>query len=133
MLFYHVADLVSRLHVASCKNIYTVNVSFTKINLRLLILFNMEGFIEGFRIFDLFILVFLRKSYLNIFMLFKHIKNLSTPGRRLYWGLRKLLLKYSYSNFSGCFIISSSKGIITSSDSLLKLHTSGEVILKIFV
>ena len=43
MIFYHIADFVARLHVASCKYIYTVKVSFNKINLRLLILFNIEG------------------------------------------------------------------------------------------
>ena len=82
MIFYHIADFVARLHVASCKYIYTVKVSFNKINLRLLILFNIEGIIEGFRVLKGFILVFLRYSYLNIFMLFKNVKLISTPGRR---------------------------------------------------
>ena len=71
MIFYHIADFVARLHVASCKYLYTVNVLYTKINLRLLVLFNIEGIIEGFRILNNLILVFSKYSFLNIYMLFK--------------------------------------------------------------
>jgi len=45
----------------------------------------------------------------------------------------KLSLNYHVGAFSGFFIISSSKGFITSNDSLLSLGISGEVLLQIFV
>jgi len=57
----------------------------------------------------------------------------STPGRRFFLSLKRLSNFYSYGNFSGCFILSSSKGFITSSDSLLRLHSSGEVIFKLII
>jgi ribosomal protein S8 len=84
MIFYHIADFIARLHVASCKYLYTVSVIYNKVNLRLLILFNIEGIIEGFRILNDFILVFLKYSYFNIFMLFKNVTLFSTPGRRVF-------------------------------------------------
>jgi len=71
LVFYQVADFIARLHVASSKNISSVIVSFTKVSLRLLVLFNIEGFIEGFRILDDFILVFLRNSHLDTFFYLK--------------------------------------------------------------
>ena len=64
-------------------------------------------------------------------MLFKKVKLLSTPGRRQYWNLTKLNIKYSYGNFSGFYIISSNKGLITSGDALLKYRTGGEMLIKI--
>lgn len=63
----------------------------------------------------------------------KKIKLISTPGRRQYWNLIKLNKNYSYRNFSGLLLINSHKGIITSTDGLLKLHTSGEIILKLII
>jgi len=133
LIFYQIADFLARLHVASCKNISSVSISFTKVNLRLLILFNLEGFIEGFRVLGDYILVFLRNSFLDMFLLFKNVSLVSTPGRRFFFNLRKLSKIYSYRNFSGCFILTCSKGFITSSDSLLKLHSTGEVFFKLFI
>lgn len=133
MIFYSLADFVCRVHTASIKRIITVNVLFNKMNLRLLALLNTEGFIEGFRVVNDFILVFLRNTFLNMFMIFKYIQLLSTPSKRYFVNLIKLLKMFSYRNFSGIFILNSSKGLITSTDSLLKLHTAGENLIKLFV
>ena len=93
----------------------------------MLYLLYIEGFVEGFRVFNNIILIFLRYSYLNMFMIFKIISILSTPAKRWFWNMTKLYKNYSYSNFSGMFILNSSKGLITSADALLKLHTAGEI------
>jgi ribosomal protein S8 len=84
LLFFQIADFIARIHVASSKNKYTVKVNLTKINLRLLVIFNIEGFIEGFRIFDNFILIFLKYNFLNSFLLFKNIKIVSLPSKRVF-------------------------------------------------
>lgn len=133
MIFYNLADFVCRVHTASIKRIITVNVLFNKMNLRLLSLLNTEGFIEGFRVVNDFILIFLRNTFLNMFMIFKYIQLLSTPANRYFVNLIRLFKIFSYRNFSGVFILNSSKGLITSTDSLLKLHTGGENIIKLFV
>lgn len=84
MLNFFLADLISRIHVASCKFMYSVNVLYSISNLRILIVLNYEGFIEGFRVFKDIIIVYLKYNYLNNCMLFKNTKLISTPGRRVY-------------------------------------------------
>lgn len=84
MLNFYLADLVSRMHVASCKFMYSVNVLYSISNLRILIVLNFEGFIEGFRVIGNDIIVFLKYNFLNNCILFKNSKLISTPGRRVY-------------------------------------------------
>jgi len=84
MIFYQLADLISRLHVASCTRVVSVKIIFTSLNLRMLCLFDKEGFLDSFRVFEHFILVFLRRNEFNNFLLFKSVKLLSSPGRRVF-------------------------------------------------
>lgn len=84
MVNYHLADMVARLHVASCKFMSSVTVLYTLSNLRLLIVLNYEGLIEGFKVVSRDIVVFLKYNFLNRLMLFKNTKLISTPGRRQY-------------------------------------------------
>lgn len=82
MIVYFVSDMLSRIHVASCKNIISVSVINTFYSLRLLSFLYNEGFIEGFRVLGLLILVFLKRF--KLFLIFKNVKLFSTPGRRQY-------------------------------------------------
>jgi len=115
----------------------SVDVLYTISNLRVLLVLRNEGIVEGFKVVSAlridFVIVFLKYNFLNKLMLFKNTKIISTPGHRQYWSLIKLRKKYSYSNFAGFYLISSNKGLITSNDALLKLHTSGEILLKITI
>jgi hypothetical protein len=45
----------------------------------------------------------------------------------------RLSLNYHVGSFAGFFIISSSKGFITSNDALLSMRVSGEVLLEVGV
>lgn len=130
---YSLADFVTRIHVASCKFMYTTNVDYTINNLKTLVLLNNEGIVEGFRVSQNKILVFLKYNILNHMMLFKKTKIVSTPGNRQFWSLIKLNQRFSYSNFSGFYLLSTNKGLISSSDALLKYRTSGEILLKLNV
>lgn len=131
MIFYYISDMLSRIHVASCKNIISVSIINTFYCLRVLSFLYCEGFIEGFRVMGPIVLVFLKKF--KAFLLFKDLKIVSTPGRRQYWTLVKLMNRYSYSNFAGIYGISSSKGLISSFDALLRYRIGGEVLFKISV
>jgi ribosomal protein S8 len=133
MINYHLADLVARLHVASCKFMSSVTVLYTLSNLRILVVLNLEGIIEGFKVVNGEIIVFLKYNFLNKLMLFRNTKLVSTPGRRQHWKLIKLNRIFSYNNFAGFYILSTNKGIITSYEALLKLRTGGEVLLKITI
>lgn len=84
MVNFYLADLISRIHVASCKFMYSVNVLYSLYNLRILMVLNFEGIIEGFRVKNNYIIVFLKFNFLNNCMLFKYTKLISTPGHRVY-------------------------------------------------
>jgi ribosomal protein S8 len=127
----HLANLIAQLNVASWKNVKSVKIKYTALNLRLIILFQAEGYLEGLKIFGNYIIVFLK--YAHAFLLFRNVKLISKPGKRVYWKLIQLRKKYAHFNFSGTVIISSHKGLICSHDALLKLRTGGEVFLKIGV
>jgi len=133
MIFFQFADLVSRLHVASCTNVISVKITFTKLNLRLLSLFYLEGFLDSFRVLNGFIFVYLRNNIFYNFLLFKQVQLFSTPGRRVFWKMPHLLKKISYQNFSGVLILSTHKGILSNFDALFNYRTSGEVLLKITI
>jgi len=126
---FPLADLVSRLNVAASKRLENVKVKQTDLTLRVLFLLYSNGVIRGFSVRSDFVLVFLK--YFLGDSLFKNITIISRPGCRVFWNLRKLSLIYSFRSFSGFYIISSPKGLITSNDSLLGLRLSGEVLLKV--
>lgn len=84
MLSYNFANFVCRLHVASCKFLSETKVLYSLMNLRFLVLLTKEGIIEGFRVFNEFIIVFLKRNIFNYSFLFKFSKLISTPGKRQY-------------------------------------------------
>lgn len=67
MINYQIADFIARLHVASSKKILIVKTLKTLANLRLLVLLQKEGFIDGFRVLNNNLLVFLKFDPINVF------------------------------------------------------------------
>lgn len=126
---YQVGDLALRLNVAAHRHLKSVRVVHSSLTLRLLYVLYANGVIRGFTIKKKFVLVFL-KYYLGK-SVFSSITLISKPGCRIYWSLRKLSLVYNFSNFTGFYIISSPRGFITSTEALLGVHSSGEVLLKV--
>lgn len=131
MINYFLGDLVTRLNVASKNRLVSIRVQNTNYNIDLLTLFYNNGLISGFRIYPNCIWVFL--AYIKHFCVFSKLELVSTPGKRRYWSLNKLQKKYSNTNFAGFYVISSNKGLITSTQAFLSLHTSGEVLLKVYL
>jgi len=64
---------------------------------------------------------------------FLNIELVSTPGKKVYWSLNKLSLKYKFNSFAGFFIISTSKGLVTSNDCLIGGNICGKVLFKIYI
>lgn len=126
---YQLADLVSRLNVASSRRLSLVQVFYTTLNMRVLAVLYRNGVIRGVRVVKGNLLVLLK--YVAMESAFRQIKLISRPGCRIYWKLSKMALVYNYNNFSGFFIISSPYGLVTSSDALLGLRISGEVLLQV--
>lgn len=128
---YSLSDFVSRLNVSTKRHLDSVRVPNCDLCLRVLQVLYSNGVIRGFAVRNDFILVLL-KYYLGA-PAFKEIVVISKPGCRIFWRLGRLRLVYNYHNFSGFFVISSSKGLITSNDSLLDLRFTGEILLKVSI
>lgn len=131
MVNYFLGDLVTRLNVAAKNRLVSIRVLNTSSNIDILTFFYNNGLISGFRIYQDYIWVFL--AYIKHFCAFSKLELISTPGKRRFWSLNKLQKKYSNTNFAGFFVISSNKGLITSTQALLSLHTSGEVLIKVYL
>lgn len=128
---YPLSDLVSRLNVSSKRHLDCVRVFNSDLCLRVLQVLYTNGVIRGFAVRSNFIVVFMK--YFLGSPAFKKITVMSKPGCRIFWRLGCLSLVYNYSNFSGFFIISSSKGLITSNDALLGLRLTGEILLQVSI
>lgn len=128
---YPLSDLISRLNVASKRRLACVRVFNSDLCLRVLQVLYSNGVIRGFTVRSSYILVFL-KYYLGE-PAFKEITVISKPGCRIFWRLGRLRLFYNHRNFSGFFILSSSRGLLTSNDSLLGFRLTGEVLLKVSI
>lgn len=101
----------------------------SSMGLKLVKLLYQQGLILSFNCINDNIVVQLK--YYNGRPLWKYIKVISTPGHRQYWTLRKLRLNYSSKNFGGVYIISTPRGLYTSTECLLSMHTVGEILFKI--
>jgi small subunit ribosomal protein S8 len=128
---FQLADMVSRINVASSRKLGSVRVNYTTLNMRVLMVLYRNGVIRGFQAANGYIVVLLK--YVAMRPVFRQIKVISRPGCRIYWKLSRLSLVYNYNNFSGFFIISSPRGLVTSNDCLLGMRTSGEVLLQVSI
>jgi len=131
MTNFALADLIARLNISSKKRLVSVRVVFTKFSLNVLHIFLKNGIINGLTIENNYITVYLK--YYMLKPVFREITIVSRPGKRVYWTLNFLSLKYNIANFSGFYVISTSKGLLTSNDCLLGLNASGEIMLKVSI
>jgi len=128
---YIIGDLISRLRVALNGHLSRIKVLNSKISLNILAIFYENGLICGYQIENQFIMVYL-KYYKNL-PVFLNIKLISTPGKKVYWSLDQLTLKQNKRNFNGFYIISTSKGLITSNSCILGKNICGKILLKVYV
>lgn len=131
MVTFELGDLVSKLNIASKGHLTSIFVRRSRMSVELLSILYINGLIRGFNVQGNTLKVFL-KYYQNK-SLFKELKLVSTPGRRVFWTLNYLSNKFNNNAFSGFYILSTNKGLITSNSALLSSFLSGEVILKISV
>ena len=130
---YLLAEFVTRMRVASKSHWKSVKILKSNFILQIINLLYKEGFIRGFLILknEDNILVFLKyyknkASYYSLFLI-------SKPGRRVYWSLDFLSRKNSEHNLGGFYIISTTKGLMTSTGIMLGARITGEVLLKVKV
>ena len=124
-------DLVCRLNVAARAHLKTIDVLNSKQGFSVLDILYKQGLIRGFVIKNDKIRVFL-KYYENLPVC--KLVLVSKPSYRIYSSLPKLSLHYNnVTAFSGFYIISTNKGLLTSTDCLLNKAICGEVILKVII
>ena len=112
---------------ASCSLQSKVQISYTKLNLNLTFLLYKQGFIRGFSYNKYYIVIYLKYCE-NLKPIIKNLKTLSTGGRNVF--ICHKTLAASLKN-KGIFIISTTKGLITSNKALNKYKVGGEVLAKI--
>jgi len=123
-----IADFISKLNVGLLRKLRFIRIAKTKIIIRLLRILYKQGVIRAFRIENNFISVYFKFRSGQPIGKFKLV---SRPGKRVYWGLKKLLKNFNVSNFSGFYILSNQYGLVTSNYCLLSARSGGEVIMKI--
>lgn len=125
---YILSDLISRLNVASKNRLRSIKVLNTKLSRNVLCILYKNGLIIRF---------FIELEYIYVFLKYHqnecvcNLKVISKPSKRVYVNLHKLSLLYNNNSFSGFYILSTSKGLITSNDCLLFKHKGGELLLKV--
>jgi len=132
MTNYNFADLLVRINVAYRAKLASVKVLKNKLTFRFLYLLYKIGLIKAFHIASngLDILVYLKYKKDGT-PLIHSIDLISKPGKRVYWTLTTLSKNYRKHAVSSFYIISTSKGLMTSNEALLYKNISGEILCKI--
>jgi len=125
---YVIANFVALLNIGLLRKLRFIRIPKIKIYLRLLAILYNSGLIRTLRI---------RLNYVEVFFKFKNGQPIgkytliSRPGKRCRWSLRALATNYNKNNFSGFYILSTQKGLMTSDYCLLQGHKGGEVLIKV--
>lgn len=132
MTNYHFADLLVRIKVAYNAHVVSVKVVKTQFIIQFLYLLYKIGLIKSFYILPngSSILVYLKYKK-NGAPLIHSLDLISKPSKRVYWTLTSLSKNYRKHAFSTFYIISTSKGLMTSNEALLYKNISGEVLCRI--
>lgn len=132
MTSYNIADLLVRLKVAYKARLISIKVLKNKFSINFLFLLYKIGLIRAFHILNKedLILVYLKYKK-NGKPLIYSMDLVSKPSKRVYWNLTVLSKHYKRYALSSFYIISTSRGLMTSNEALLKKNISGEVICRI--
>lgn len=132
MTNFHLADLLVCFNVAYKARMSYVKVNKTKLTIKFLYLLYKIGIIKSFHILlkENKIIVFL-KYRKNGQPLIHSIDLVSKPSKRIYWNLTMLSKNYRVHSLATFYILSTSKGLLTSNEALLQYKVSGEVLCKI--
>lgn len=124
------SSFIAQLNLGSSRRLRYITVNYSKVIIRITKLLYKEGVIRLYILKNTKIFIYFK--YFKGCNLFK-FKVISKPGKRVYWSLRNLSLKYNKENFSGFFIISTPNGLFTSNECLLYRYISGEILFKIYI
>ena len=125
------ADLITRIKVGYKARLLSIKVLKNKLTVNFLFLLYKIGLIKSFHILKNENKILLYLKYIDNKPAFFSIDLISKPSYRVYWTLNILSHNYRKYSFSTFYIISTSKGLITSNDAILQKNISGEILCKI--
>jgi ribosomal protein S8 len=128
MTNYLLGILIVQINLGAKRRLRFIKVNLNEISLNLIKILYNQGAIRTYLIKDKVILVYY-KYYLRKMAI--KLSLISKPSNRVFLSLTNLSKFYNNNNFSGFFIISTQKGLFSSTSCLLKEHISGEVLLKV--
>jgi ribosomal protein S8 len=128
---YQLADLISFINVGSSQHLTHLKFknSSSNLNIKILALLERQGIIRYFRVDPDGLDIYFR--YKQSMPVFSSLKVVSTPGKRVFKSFNKLKLASNHFSFSGFYILSTSKGLMTSNEALLLKKASGEILVKV--
>jgi ribosomal protein S8 len=128
---FELADFISRFRLGSKRHYRSLFVRYNTLNLDILTLFYNNGVIRGFYCHqDGRIEVFLKYKLSQPVL--RKIELITRPGARQRWSLAYMSKRYNLTNFSGFYVVSTSSGIYTSQECMIK-RISGEVLFKVII
>lgn len=123
-----ISNMVSTIKVGYNTKHLQVFVQNSKLCIGILDILYKLGYIRGFIIKDKKNILVLLK-YTDNKSAIRNISVVSTPGRRMFIGLKKLKFRLKKKD-SGFFIVSTNKGLLTDDESLM-FNTGGELLIKV--
>jgi len=127
MINDNISDMISRIKNGTKAKLSSIAVKKTKITIIILQILYKNGYIRGYQVNTLNDLIIVDLKYNKNKSVIQNFCRVSTPGRRIYITSKAL---YKLNLPIGFFILSTSKGILTSSDAKLKF-IGGEVLCHI--
>jgi len=123
-----ISDFLTRIRNATLVKSQRVSVPYTKGNMEITKLFQLEGFIESYQVQEAEIVIKLKYKGREQRSCITNVKRLSKPGRRLYSNAKDLP---RILGGMGVLIISTSSGIMTDRQAR-QLKVGGELICSIW-
>ncbi|MBI2411469.1 MAG: 30S ribosomal protein S8 [Candidatus Kerfeldbacteria bacterium] len=125
-----IADMLTRIRNAQAVDKTEVTLPYSKMKHQLADILLAEGYVKSVNVLknERFPVLQIELKYLNKRPAIQVIKRISTPGRRVYVGFKKL--PYVFDNL-GLAIISTSRGLMTNTQARTE-KIGGEVICEIF-
>lgn len=125
---YLLGDLVVQINLGAKRRLRFIKVNLNETSLNIIKILYNQGAIRTYIIKNNKILIYFKYYLRKITM---NLSIISKPSNKIFWSLKNLSRYYNNHNFSGFLIISTQKGLYSSTSCLLKEHISGEILLKV--
>ena len=127
MINDNISDMISRIKNGTRARLSSIAVKKTKLTIIILQILYKNGYLRGYQVNPMNDLIIVELKYIKNKSVIQNFRRVSKSGRRIYISSKAL---YKLNLPIGFFILSTSKGILTSSDAKLKF-VGGEVLCHI--